>query len=72
MPDNTVLTQGSVNNTTQTFLSQSVAITDGGTNALFTINGATTTFGIQAGKVVRTLPNLFASVAVFKFERGAA
>ena len=29
-------------------------------------------FGIQAGKVVRTLPNLLASVAVFKFERGSA
>ena len=27
-------------------------------------------FGIQAGKVVRALPNLRASVAVFKFERG--
>ena len=27
-------------------------------------------FGIQAGKAVRTLPNLLASVAVFKFERG--
>jgi methionine biosynthesis protein MetW len=27
-------------------------------------------FGIQAGKVVRTWPNLRASVAVFKFERG--
>ena len=27
-------------------------------------------FGIQAGKVVRTWPNLLASVAVFKFERG--
>ena len=26
-------------------------------------------FGIQAGKVVRTFPNLLASVAVFKFER---
>ena len=29
-------------------------------------------FGIQAGKVVRRLPNLLASVAVFKFERGSA
>jgi methionine biosynthesis protein MetW len=29
-------------------------------------------FGIQAGRVVRTLPNLLASVAVFKFERGSA
>jgi methionine biosynthesis protein MetW len=27
-------------------------------------------FGIQAGRVVRSLPNLLASVAVFKFERG--
>jgi methionine biosynthesis protein MetW len=27
-------------------------------------------FGIQAGKVVRTWPNLLASVAVFKFQRG--
>lgn len=27
-------------------------------------------FGLQAGRVVRTLPNLLASVAVFKFERG--
>lgn len=27
-------------------------------------------FGIQAGEVVRTWPNLLASVAVFKFERG--
>ncbi len=27
-------------------------------------------FGIQAGKVVRSFPNLLASVAVFKFERG--
>ena len=27
-------------------------------------------FGIQAGRVVRALPNLLASVAVFKFERG--
>ena len=27
-------------------------------------------FGIQAGRVVRTWPNLRASVAVFKFERG--
>ncbi|MDH3209517.1 MAG: methionine biosynthesis protein MetW [Burkholderiaceae bacterium] len=27
-------------------------------------------FGIQAGQVVRTLPNLRASVAVFKFDRG--
>ncbi len=27
-------------------------------------------FGIQAGKAVRTWPNLLASVAVFKFERG--
>ena len=26
-------------------------------------------FGIQAGRAVRTLPNLMASVAVFKFER---
>ena len=26
-------------------------------------------FGLQDGKVVRTLPNLLASVAVFKFER---
>ena len=26
-------------------------------------------FGIQGGRVVRTLPNLLASVAVFKFER---
>ena len=26
-------------------------------------------FGIQAGRIVRTLPNLLASVAVFKFER---
>ena len=29
-------------------------------------------FGIQAGKVVRSFPNLLASVAVFKFERAAA
>ena len=29
-------------------------------------------FGIQAGKAVRTFPNLLASVAVFKFERAAA
>ena len=29
-------------------------------------------FGIQAGRVVRRLPNLLASVAVFKFERGSA
>jgi methionine biosynthesis protein MetW len=28
-------------------------------------------FGIQAGRVVRAWPNLRASVAVFKFERGA-
>jgi len=28
-------------------------------------------FGIQAGKVVRGWPNLLASVAVFKFQRGA-
>ena len=27
-------------------------------------------FGIQAGRAVRTMPNLLASVAVFKFERG--
>jgi len=27
-------------------------------------------FGIQAGRVVRSFPNLLASVAVFKFERG--
>ena len=27
-------------------------------------------FGIQAGKAVRTWPNLLASVAVFKFQRG--
>ena len=27
-------------------------------------------FGIQAGRIVRSLPNLLASVAVFKFERG--
>ena len=27
-------------------------------------------FGIQSGRAVRTLPNLLASVAVFKFERG--
>ena len=27
-------------------------------------------FGIQAGEIVRTWPNLLASVAVFKFERG--
>ena len=27
-------------------------------------------FGIQAGRIVRTLPNLLASVAVFKFEAG--
>lgn len=27
-------------------------------------------FGIQAGRIVRTWPNLLASVAVFKFERG--
>jgi len=27
-------------------------------------------FGLQDGRVVRTLPNLLASVAVFKFERG--
>ncbi len=27
-------------------------------------------FGIQAGQVVRTLPNLLASMAVFKFDRG--
>ena len=27
-------------------------------------------FGFQAGQVVRTLPNLMASVAVFKFDRG--
>lgn len=27
-------------------------------------------FGLQAGRVVRTLPNLRASVAVFKFQRG--
>ena len=27
-------------------------------------------FGLQGGEVVRTLPNLRASVAVFKFERG--
>ena len=27
-------------------------------------------FGIQAGRVVRRWPNLLASVAVFKFERG--
>lgn len=27
-------------------------------------------FGLQNGRVVRTLPNLLASVAVFKFERG--
>jgi len=26
-------------------------------------------FGLQAGRVVRTAPNLLASVAVFKFER---
>ena len=26
-------------------------------------------FGIQGGRIVRSLPNLFASVAVFKFER---
>ncbi len=26
-------------------------------------------FGIQAGRIVRTLPNLLASVAVFKFQR---
>ena len=29
-------------------------------------------FGLQGGRVVRTLPNLRASVAVFKFERGTA
>ena len=29
-------------------------------------------FGIQHGKPVRTLPNLLASVAVFKFERASA
>jgi methionine biosynthesis protein MetW len=29
-------------------------------------------FGIQAGKAVRSFPNLLASVAVFKFERAAA
>jgi methionine biosynthesis protein MetW len=27
-------------------------------------------FGLQDGEMVRTLPNLLASVAVFKFERG--
>ena len=27
-------------------------------------------FGIQAGRIVRSLPNLLASVAVFKFQRG--
>ena len=27
-------------------------------------------FGIQAGRIVRTWPNLLASVAVFKFQRG--
>ena len=27
-------------------------------------------FGIQAGRIVRTLPNLLASVAVFKFQSG--
>jgi len=30
----------------------------------------TDSFGLQAGRVVRTAPNLRASVAVFKFERG--
>jgi len=30
----------------------------------------TDSFGLQAGRVVRTAPNLLASVAVFKFERG--
>jgi methionine biosynthesis protein MetW len=30
----------------------------------------TDAFGIQDGQVVRTWPNLLASVAVFRFERG--
>jgi hypothetical protein len=28
-------------------------------------------FGMQAGRIVRRLPNLRASIAVFKFQKGA-
>ena len=37
---------------------------------LFDVPRILDAFGIQSGEVVRRWPNLLASVAVFKFERG--